>query len=944
MMKRIGSLGLALALCYGGLPLSAAGEGVPPAPGTAQGEETSYAAYAADGRALPYGTRTIELTAADCLEQEAKTEIEGKPAVTLREGGAVSFAFTAAEAARYQLEIVYYPLEGKGASIQVGVLLDGETPFREAAYGILYRVWTDETPVGEKTDGRGNQMVPAQVEASEFRTVRFSDSTGVYSEPYDFAVDAGEHILTLTAQRENVAIQSIALCPAEELQPYEELAAEYAAAGYAPASVPLKVLEAEQVSRKSDSILYARSDKASPLTTPYSTTAVMLNTIGGSSWSGQGQWLEWDVYAPESGLYRLAFRARQNLLSGTFVSRRLYIDGSIPAREFADIRVNYGTSWQNVVLPYDIYLEKGDHTIRLEATIGALSDIVSQVSEAVTALNYSYRKIIMITGTSPDTYRDYNLKENVPEAFPIFEEQAAVLASCDRELYAVTGKRGSMNAILQTLKSQLEEFLAKPEKIQQRLGSFKSNIGSLSTWLVDIRSQSLELDKLYLYAGETALPRAEGSFLEKAVHEIRAFVSSFLVDYSTIGDYAASGDAIEVWVQTGRDQANIIKELLGNSFSSDNCAGVNLKLVQGQLLAATAAGRGPDAVLQVGASEPVNYAVRGAALDLSAFPDYAAVAARFRDSALAPYAFEGGIYALPETQTYQVMFYRSDILKELGLAVPSTWEELFVVLGRLQKNNMTVGIRPPNSAAGSFTSLSTMAMLLYQRGGELYVDGNRKSGLSSQEAQEAFSLWVSMYADYQMPVQYDAQNRFRTGEMPIVIEDFSLYNTLTVAAPEIRGMWSFTQVPGTMGADGSADHSVAGTGIGCMILSGTKNREGAWDFLKWWTSAETQTRYGKEIENQLGPSARYASANIEAFGQMPWSVEELNAIDRNWGEVRGIPEVAGGYFTSRHLNNAFRRVLNYGEDPKQSLLDYVGQIDEEILSKRRELGLSLTQS
>ena len=396
-----------------------------------------------------------------------------------------------------------------------------------------------------------------------------------------------------------------------------------------------------------------------------------------------------------------------------------------------------------------------------------------------------------------------------------------------------------------------------------------------------------------------------------------------------------------MWVSAGRDQANIIKQLIDNYFTPETGISVNLKLVQGQLMNATAAGAGPDVVLQLGNAEPVNYAVRGAAYDLTQFADYDEIAARFRESALTPYRLEGGVYALPETQTFSVMFYRTDVLSELGLEPPETWEELFHVVGRLQRKNMTVGIQPPNSAAGSYNALSSMAMLLYQRGGEMYLDGNTRSGLSSLQAREAFSLWVSLYIDYELPVKYDALTRFRSGEMPVLIEDFTFYNLLQVAAPEIRGMWSFIRVPGTLREDGSVDHSVSGTGICCMLLNAAKDKDAAWEFMKWWTGADTQTRYGQEIENQLGVSARYPSANVEAFAKMPWSASELRLLNEQWPSVKGIPEVPGGYFTARHLNNAFRRVINYKEDPGETLMDYVKNIDAEITIKRREFGLEV---
>ena len=205
-----------------------------------------------------------------------------------------------------------------------------------------------------------------------------------------------------------------------------------------------------------------------------------------------------------------------------------------------------------------------------------------------------------------------------------------------------------------------------------------------------MKSQPLQLDKFYLHSSNVEVPRANAGFLNQLLHELRCFIASFYVDYNTIGDYAEDSKSIEVWVQAGRDQANILKNLIISNFSGDDKPDVDLKLVQGQLMAATASGRGPDVALQVAALDPVNYATRGAACDLTQFKDYDIISQRFRESAILPYEFDGGVYALPETQTYQVMFYRTDVLEELGLKPPKTWDEMFVLLGRLQKKNMTL--------------------------------------------------------------------------------------------------------------------------------------------------------------------------------------------------------------------------------------------------------------
>lgn len=66
----------------------------------------------------------------------------------------------------------------------------------------------------------------------------------------------------------------------------------------------------------------------------------------------------------------------------------------------------------------------------------------------------------------------------------------------------------------------------------------------------------------------------------------------------------------------------------------------------------------------------MNYALRGAAEDLTQFEDYQEVLSSYTESSYQQYCLDGAIYAIPETQTFNVMFYRTDVLEQLELEVP----------------------------------------------------------------------------------------------------------------------------------------------------------------------------------------------------------------------------------------------------------------------------------
>ena len=207
----------------------------------------------------------------------------------------------------------------------------------------------------------------------------------------------------------------------------------------------------------------------------------------------------------------------------------------------------------------------------------------------------------------------------------------------------------------------------------------------------------------------------------------------------------------------------------------------------------------------------------------------------------------------------------------------------------------------------------------------------------------AFEQYTSLYNDYGLLTVYDFVSRFRTGEMPMGIASYATYNTLSISAPEIRGLWNFAPIPGTRQADGSIDRTVHTDGLCCLMIKtdDDKVRNNAWEFMKWWVSTEAQVRFGREMESVLGASARYQTANREALRQLAWSSAELKVLEEQMAQTRGFPEIAGGYSTTRHMTNAVRRVITTKEDKRETLLNYARTINEEIRIKRREFGLPL---
>ena len=146
-------------------------------------------------------------------------------------------------------------------------------------------------------------------------------------------------------------------------------------------------------------------------------------------------------------------------------------------------------------------------------------------------------------------------------------------------------------------------------------------------------------------------------------------------------------------------------------------------------------------------------------------------------------------------------------------------------------------------------------------------------------------------------------------------------------------MWDFCPVPGTVGADGSISHAANSSGSGAVIFESSSNKEAAWKFVKWFTSAEIQAEFGARLEGTLGIMGRFETANIEALGQLSWSSDELERLRAQQKELAELPITTASYAITRNIMNAFREVLNEAKNPRDTLIAYNIDINEEIKRK-----------
>lgn len=939
---------------------SATGDGSSAATtGTDSIRQTSYTNYVKKYTDAARPDKTVEVLGKDydpasvTDAQITVTTVDGENDVMqwANQEGSVSWTVNIPETGVYNIKMIYEALESNTNDVEFSLLIDGESPYATASRITLSKRWINESEI--KQDSRQNDIRPGQISTPCWQETPLEDIDGLFNEPLEFYMEAGEHTITFESEKAEFAVKSFTFYQYEAPAAYT-----------APSDSDLTqaqgqkiTLEGETAAYKSSRTLYPTSDKSSYLTSSAngsSPTKTRYNTIGSGSWSQSTQTVTWEFNVDKAGYYKIGIRGRQDQMRGMYSNRRLYVNGEVPCLEANQIKFYYDTDW-SITTPKSengddlyFYLQAGTNTISLEAVPGEIGEIMGNLDELVYNINSYYRQIRQITGPDPDEYNNYMIDTAIPSIVPDFKEYAQTLRDKKAEIEKLSGSGGTEAETLEKMAIVLDKCINKPDLIPEMMSQIKDNITSVSSFVNQYREQPLEVDMIEVATSDQDFTSCDKSFFGSLGFGFKGFIGSFFEDYNALSDEDES--AMECWVMLGRDNAEALQQLISSEYNPTAKTKINLKLVQGGIVEATFAGKGPDLALFMGGDFPIQLAARGVLTDLTTFSDFDEVKTRFADDATVLYQYNGGTYGLPCDQTFPMLFYRSDILSEYGIDPATdlnTWDGLLNCLPTLQRNYLEVGlILPVMTSTGGTTQVSaitepgnTFAMLLLQQGLNYYNEEQTKTTFDTQESVNAFDTWTKFYTTYSFQQTYDAFTRFRTGDMPVVIQNYTFYNQLSVAAPEIKGCWGFQPVPGTVQEDGTINHAANSNGSGAIIFTKAADQEGAWDFIKWFTSTDAQVKYGNNIESILGTMGRYATANEEALQQLSWTTSEVNLLLDQLNSQVEIPIIPASYGVTRNVMNAFRAVVNDYDNARDTLFWYNKDINDEITRKLEDLGL-----
>ena len=896
----------------------------------------NYSEYKSGSTSVTSAGDDLKVKGSDfSASSNGKIVVENDGSITLGADETVDYKFNVPSDSAYNIKLSYAALTDNKLKLNIGIKLDGDYPFEEAESLSFPTAWNNETNDFD-SDEKGNQLTPKQVMADGFFTYSAYDDTGVEIKPYEFFLSAGTHTVSVVANGVGFRLSSVTLSPAENEAPYKEYIKNYDTDSKNDAEAV--ILQAEQSINKTSSALIPKSDTLNEQIKPADPKKIMLNYLGGTSWQTAGEQLSWTFNAEKDGLYKFAFHYKQSDIINRASYRHLMIDGKTPFSEARELKFDYTTSWKIYELgdgeePYLVWLKAGEHTLTLEATLGEnTADYYHRLSVITDNLNSIYLNIIKITSTSPDLNRDYDLFRQIPDLEKELTENRDLLDALSNDIVANNG--GDTNEISASLDNMIlviDKMLKSPYSSHQYITTFYSNFSSVSTWLQDIKKMPLSLDYVVVSPADYSNDD-DHSFFSGIKFRFLRLLASFSSEYNTeVNDE----NTLTIWTGLGRDQANAIDTLIKQDFTPKTGVKVNLKIVAATLINGLLADDVPDVMLNMSRTQPVNYGVRNALYDLREFDDYDEVMKRFQNGADIPYTYNGKTYAIPTSQTFNVMFYRTDILEKLNLSVPQTWAEFLDASVTIQRNNMEVYLPYASALAGNagIGSTGLYPTLMLQKGLSFYNEDCTATALNTPESISVFDNWIKMYTEYKIQKSADFYNRFRMGIMPLGIAPYSTYFNFVQMAPEIQGKYAMSLVPAD---DETGSRAVAVDGGACAIVKKTKNPDAAWEFLKWYTSTDIVIEYSRRVESIQGLVGRLQTSNVEALGKMDWNDEQISVINEQWKLAKEIPEVPGSYYLLRAVDQAYWSVINGKQNSKDAVAYWSASADAEIDRKYLE--------
>lgn len=845
------------------------------------------------------------------------------------------------ESGLYYIAIDYHELSQNIDQAQISIKINGKTPFYEAQTIVLKSNWIYES-FDFKLDRYQNEIMPSSNKEFKWMNQAIYDYRGMHSKYFAFYLEEND-VIEISFVNQPLLIGNIYYIKNETLKTYDTYLNEFQNAEVIDDMV---FIYARNIMERNNPSIRLRTEQ-DPSNLYYDTQFLRLNTIFGDSWQNSGDEVTYQFEVETSGFYHLSFKYRQYMIKDLPVFRKIKINGEVPFDLFESYAFPYTTNFINRTLtdsneePIKVYLEKGVHDITLESVNYPYRETIETVKYVMQNIQELSLNIKRYTSGGTDKYRDWDIELYFPNAKEEILSWAKLLDETYQTLLPLSDiSQPSEIANLLVASKRLTNIANDINKLPSMMVQFSDGDSSINQILGHLMENllrtNMEMERMMVH-GDVAIPKPFAGPFVSFFEGFKRLVLSFINN-----PYSASKrneEDLTVWVNHPRQYIEIMQSLIDQHYTGSRRVTLSQMPDQNKLILANASGQAPDLAIGVDHWIPYEFAVRDASLDLRQFSGYEDTVKQFAKGAMIPYVFEEGVYGLPETQDFWVTYYRKDILNSIGVTeIPQTWEEIIAILPLLQSYGMNYFV-PLAQFSGLKPYVATMPFI-YQFGGDLYADDGMSTAINSEETLKGITLMSDLFTLYNLPKYVpNFYNHFRYGLLPIGISNLATYILLETAAVELDGLWAMDLHPGVY--DAEKDEIIRYSSIGgqaSMIMSTTKYKEDAWDFLKWWMSSSVQSEFAFLLQSTYGKAYFWNTANMDAFKTISMPDEYKKIVLEQWKYGVEASRIPGAYMVERSISNAWTQIVFDGVNPRQALDEAMRVSNREIIYKMAEFG------
>ena len=884
------------------------------------------------------------------LAEKTKKEIKVTGSVYVLGDESTTYHLEADEEGLYYFTLDYNLINNIFTDGTISIQINGITQYSEANNIILPVFWEDESKI-YPIDKFGDESVPTQRQKTGPHTVSLYDTNYISDLPLNFYLQKGENTITIKNETsQTIWIGDLYAFSFRQPAPYKAPVT----AGFTDY---INISATSYTLKNSPHI--SNGSNSSPHITPYDPVNRMINTI---NFTRAGNEAFYEVYAPQDGYYAVTFHLRTAADDfASFISVR--INGEIPFAEALSYPLSPSMNrWSNQTMtdndgkPYLFYLTQGINTISVKTEIQPISRQLRGLRLLIDHINQFAIEMRKVTGKDIDRNRTWRLTQYIPEVRDYLDAYDIIFRDIIHELskYSSKGIRSSAVSPLVQALAFLERLREKPDELPLYARSLSGYDGSRNAVYAVVQSASVlqqagvALDALHvigvtvnsIYLGRANnLPRENANIFAVISDGVRKLWHSYTSDKYVVRH---EENAINIWYAASYMQVDMLQKLIDTRFTPSTGIKVNVSVMPdaNKLIMARAAGTNPDIAMGLGSWMPFDLALRNALYDLTQFDDFWQYMGDFVPGSMVSYVLNEGVYAVPETITFAATVYREDILNELNIAPPSTWNDVTEMMAELQRFSMSFYM--PIASGIGFKWFFQTSPLIYQNNGLLYRSDGLGTAINEPNAVKALTFLGDLFTTYalseQVPVFF---NSFRYSQTPVGIIDVETYILLTNGAPELLGQWSLAPFPGTLQEDGSISRWFIGNGTGSVIFENTTQAENCWEFLKWFLSRDIQTDFAFSLFSNY--RILHMSSNVNALRNLPIEDRHLQVVLESVKWLRDVPRSPGQYLLERSLSDIWITMVFDGIPARIAIDQKVIEIQREFRKKMTEFGFLNSQ-